>query len=243
MRKCYLCGSILRRRAEFCRYCTVRQPDAPGTGSLPPGAGEHDPAASMPPVPPAPIDTTSLEQAMAPQARSIEREGHEVDLSAEPPPRAESPAPAVYEIDPAPTPDEAPLPAALTPTAARPRSTPDARTNGRNGRDHRGGRNGHDNGTTPSKPATTLASKAPSTPASEPATKAPSQVTTGNGSSNGSTNGADRRNGAHATNGHDDAEGRNGHADEKTAARRRTTALSGFEHFPDATATPKVRWG
>jgi hypothetical protein len=28
MRKCYLCGAVIRRRAEFCRFCTARQPDA-----------------------------------------------------------------------------------------------------------------------------------------------------------------------------------------------------------------------
>ena len=28
MRKCHLCGSVIRRRAEFCRFCTARQPGA-----------------------------------------------------------------------------------------------------------------------------------------------------------------------------------------------------------------------
>jgi hypothetical protein len=55
MRKCYLCGAVIRRRAEFCRFCTARQPDAatPVHEGVPVGTGGAVPPPWLLPTPPA----------------------------------------------------------------------------------------------------------------------------------------------------------------------------------------------
>jgi hypothetical protein len=240
MRKCFLCGSILRRRAEFCRYCTVRQPGAAQTDGIPAASAA---CGDVDPVPPAPVDTAPLEQAMAPPPRHHQDERHHVDLHVERAPRLETPPPAVYEIDPTPTHDDVPLPAALTPTAPQPPVAPPRTSTHRTGRRHRNGQNGHD--VAAATGATGNGTRSNDPIASE--VRSGSSNTSSNGSNGASSNG----NGVHApaTEGKAQEIGRangNGSSSEngdggESGARPRS--LRGFEHFPDAGDAPKVRWG
>ncbi len=68
MRKCHLCGSVLRRRAEFCRFCTARQPGAQtehpsGVATGPPPGG---PPWMVPAPPETEFATTSAHDAPSP---------------------------------------------------------------------------------------------------------------------------------------------------------------------------------
>jgi hypothetical protein len=52
MRKCRLCGSVLRRRAEFCRFCTARQEGAHAVAPEGVFLGPSSPPPWMLPAPP-----------------------------------------------------------------------------------------------------------------------------------------------------------------------------------------------
>ncbi len=104
MRKCYLCGSVIRRRAEYCRFCSARQPDAQGERAhdrvafVPPQAGPRPWMVSAPPT----YATTSAEPAGATtfeprwDAATETRSAEPVDLDMS----AMTPVPTDVEPDP-----------------------------------------------------------------------------------------------------------------------------------------------
>jgi hypothetical protein len=220
MRKCRLCGSLIRRKALHCRFCTAPQTDARGAQAngaslgptesraphwLPAGAS-IEPEWTPEPVEPRDaivVDDFEAQLLASDFRRATERRTDRTDtiapLSLDDTPPNPGPVRPPDPPPPPPTMPETPIVKLIASGTASDESADAATAAGPHHRNGHANGNGHADGNG------------------------------SNGDSHGNANG----NG----NGHVPANGNgngNGDADEH---------LVGFAHFPDATAAPKVRWG
>ena len=257
MRKCYLCGSLIRKRAEYCRFCTVRQPagrtsqrrGGPHTESL----STPRPPASTPPedvVWPDPPERRAPEPPVVVIAPAQPTDPIEMVV----PDRASAPVPAP---DPVPVPDPVDSPGPVPADSPAPVDSPPP--------------------IDPPRPIVTVLATVdapspvpppppfiPPPPLAPPATEdeAPGNdhASSGwksdpSGSGNGHGHaepGSDQGNGSVEAIAHPNGNGngsgktsRNGHVNGNGDISKPCASdhLRGFADFPNAEARPKVRWG
>lgn len=243
MRKCRLCGKLIRRRAEFCRYCTVPQPGAApnavpqvagGPPQVPAGAPDAPTRATTRP----PVDTAVLEAAMQPPRRAHD-DDVPASLDASAPPRHDVEPPPVYDVRPPETP-RAELPAEFETTRPVVPREPVPRTFDADGDVQPAAEAGRSEGE-----QLVLLDVPPDPPVAD--APPPTVVHAGgnghrNGNGDAARNGHDRN--GQDLNGHDhDGTNSNGAEPASTPAGWSRDALLGFEHFPEAPPRRRIRWG
>jgi hypothetical protein len=240
MRKCYLCGAVLRRRAEFCRFCTAKQPDAasaPADRVAVGPSGAAPPPWLLPAPPPGTDDRRSAsfqptwefvaEDRIEPPAEIVvERATARTD---EPPTAFDDPVQArgrPHERPPVDTRVTADTPVETETSARTDRSRPrdpERTDNGRHPTDN--GRHPTGNGTNRKHPSNGTNGHAVR---SHTNGRTPTKAN-GNGHARNATGGSSRD------------------ADERRTITQTvldpSDPLLGFEHFPDAGPAPEIRWG
>jgi hypothetical protein len=233
MRKCHLCGSLIRRKAEFCRYCTVRQSEDvrkshPTARSVARPPDEPDPWIAL--------SDDSDERALRQERDQAARVAFEAQIRGAteraaarrrvfdpppPPPPAAPPEPASEAPEPVPV---APEPVRVAP---EPEPEPEVEP----------------------EPARSTAT-APSAVAWSTETRTVGDLGKTDTNDQADTNGKSGANGEAGANGKANGKvkkGRHGRSNGDNGTRAPEPCagdhLGGFEHFPEASSKPAVRWG